>query len=280
MTRSRRPAGLVLVIAGSDPSGGAGLELDLKVLALHGVHGAAVASCATLQSARGLERIWPADLRRAKLELDRLRADTRISAIKIGMLPDREWVEFVARQLGRWRGIPVVLDPVLAPSLGRAAPGRGVAHALRTRLLSRVDLVTPNAGEAAALLGIPRSAVGRDPGATARELVAAGARAVLLKGGHLDEGSRRIDRLRGAFGDLDFSVRRDPKPSPRGTGCALSSAIAARLALAIPAAIAVAEAIDWLRAARRRSRSMGEGRRYLGLTAGIGRLGPSARFDR
>jgi len=266
--RPRRRPPLVLVVAGSDPSGGAGLELDLKVLALHGVHGAAVASCQTLQNARGVVAIEPLAWRGARALIELVRDASPIGAVKVGMLADEAWIDGLARLFASGRWPPIVLDPVVAPTRGPAALSRRAVARLRDRLLPRVDLLTPNAHEAARLLGISAAAVARAPDRAARALLELGPKSVLLKGGHLLARRDRVvvDRLRGVAGDVDLEQRRQSGASPRGTGCALASAIAAGLACGASLADSVRAARRWLALARRDAHPIGAGRRYLGLT--------------
>jgi len=267
--RSRPEARLVLAIAGSDPSGGAGLELDLKVFALHGLHGAAVATCLTLQDARALVSVLPVPWKEGRARLARLRAAAPFGAVKVGMVPDVDWIDGLACLFSRGSWPPIVVDPVVAPTIGPKILAAAPVRRLRERLLPRADLVTPNAGEAAALLGTTERAVARDPDAAARALLEFGPKSVLLKGGHLIARGDRVvvDRLRGAAGDRDFELPRQRGPSPRGTGCALASAIAAGLARGAKMADAVRAAQRWLARARAAARTFGAGRPYLGLVA-------------
>jgi hydroxymethylpyrimidine/phosphomethylpyrimidine kinase len=257
----------VLTIAGSDPSGGAGLELDLKVLALHGVHGAAVASCLTLQDARALVTVKPIPWKDGRDRIERLRSAARFGAVKVGMVADRDWIDGLARLFSRGEWPPIVVDPVVAPTVGPAILSKPLVRRLRERLLPCADLLTPNALEAAALLGAKARDVMRDPDAAARALLELGPRSVLLKGGHLiGRGDRSVvDRLRGAAGEFDLRIPRQGGPSPRGTGCALASAIAARLARGATMAGAVRAAQRWLARARAAAATIGAGRPYLGL---------------
>jgi hydroxymethylpyrimidine kinase/phosphomethylpyrimidine kinase len=260
---------LVLTIAGSDPSGGAGLELDLKVLTLHGIHGAAVASCLTLQNARALVAVTPIPWRDGRARIERVRAAAPLGAVKVGMLPGWEWIDGLARLFARGSWPAVVVDPVIAPTNGPAVLSTRDVRRLRERLLPHVDLLTPNALEAAALLGTTPQQVARAPDAAARALLEFGPKSVLLKGGHLLARGDRVvvDRLRGAAGDFDLPLRARSGPSPRGTGCALASAIAARLACGATMAVAVRAAQRWLERARMGARRFGGGRPYLGLVA-------------
>ena len=274
-----RRGGLVLLFGGSDPSGGAGLELDLKVLARLGVHGAAIATCYTLQTAVALVERWNASRATARRQLDLLARDARVGAIKIGMVAGGAWIDEVTRALGRWPELPVIVDPIVAPTRGNGGLSLAAIAHLRRRLLPQTGLLTPNAIEAAALLGTTLPRVARDPGGAARALLDLGPRAVLLKGGHLPATARReharsgstatvTDFLRGGFGDVDFVAPRRVGRSPRGTGCALASAIAAQVVSGHEWRDAIHRSIVWLRAARSGAISMGRGRDYLGLEAG------------
>jgi hydroxymethylpyrimidine/phosphomethylpyrimidine kinase len=259
---------IVLLVAGSDPSGGAGLELDLAVCALHGVHAAAVATCHTFQTAVAMEGLVAASRPIARRQLALVARDASIGAVKVGMVPNAAWAALVAAFLDRHVRAPfVVLDPVLAPTIGPRVGGPSLLRALVRTLLPRVDLVTPNAVEAAELLAWSPSRVAREPDAAARALLDLGPRAVLLKGGHLPTRSARepvVDRLRGGFGEFDLAHPRQRGVSPRGTGCALASAIAARVATGVEVARAVRLAETWLQLARREARSVGRGRPQLG----------------
>src|SRR5262249_40288420 len=135
-----REAPLVLTIAGSDPSGGAGLELDLKVLALHGLHGAAVATCLTLQSARALVAVTPIRWPDGRARIDEVRSAAPLGAVKVGMVPDGDWIDGLARLFARGSWPPIVVDPVVAPTVGPAILGAAGIRRLRRRLLPCADL--------------------------------------------------------------------------------------------------------------------------------------------
>lgn len=265
--------GLALVVGGSDPSGGAGLELSLKVHALFGVHAAAVASCTTLQSARGVRTVTPAAWPPAARQLAELRRCSPIAVVQVGMVADARWVAALARLARELRGTPFVADPVFAPTRGpRALAAREVA-AWRRELLPAATLLTPNALEAAELLGWPLARVRAAPDEAARALVALGAHAVLLKGGHLGGRGAIVDRLRGALGSRDWVQSRQAGPPPRGTGCALAAAIAAGVARGRSWSRAIGEAQRWLARARRGASRIGSGRRYLALSSARGDRG-------
>lgn len=234
----------VLSIAGSDPSGGAGIQGDLKTFAALAVYGCAVPTALTAQNTRGVREVLavPADF--VTRQLETLLDDVAIAAVKIGMLGDASVVRAVAAVLRRYAPPYVVLDPVLRASAGGTLlDGAGLA-ALRDELLPLVDLVTPNAPEAGALLGTAAPRTEGEAVAAARRLVTLGAGAALVTGGHLDDPARCTDVL--AAGDAIHVVHtaRVPGGGAHGTGCALSSAVAALLARgrALPEACAEAQA--------------------------------------
>jgi len=224
---SSRPT--VLVIAGSDSSGGAGITRDLRTLFDLDVNGVAVVTAVTAQTNTSVQGVHfvPANVIRDQLAT--ALASNTVRAIKIGMLGTRAAVEAVASSLPLRNEIPIVLDPVLAASSGRSLLEDDARIALIERLFPRVTLITPNIPEAAALLGEP---VSQDPTTLTTygvRLLADGPRAVLVKGGHGD-GDESIDQLiTGADDVVTFRGPRLPG-TLRGTGCALSSAIAAGIA--------------------------------------------------
>jgi len=258
-------APLALVIAGSDPSGGAGLELDLKVQALFGVHAAAIASCHTTQTAEGVVAVVPSDGRRAERQFALLRAATPWRALQVGMVHDRAWIDRVARWAQQDRSVPLVLDPVVAPTRGPRTLAPALVEHYRRRLLPLATLLTPNADEAALLLGWSRGRVQREVDAALAALLALGPQAVLLKGGHFAGEVDVVDRLRGAFAPVDFRKPRRRGRAPRGTGCALAAAITSLLARGVALTPAVAAAEAWIDAARAAARTVGKGRPYLAL---------------
>lgn len=225
-----------LTIAGSDPSGGAGIQADLKTFAAHGVHGLAAITALTAQHTRGVTAVHVPPVAFLRAQLDACFDDFRIGAVKLGMLATSEIIHAVADALDAHRPAAIVLDPVMIATSGARLLADDALDALRSRLLPMATVVTPNAPEAALLTQAPVD----DAAGAARALTslrAAGARAVLLKGGHLDEGAEVVDRL-DASGELtSWRAPRLPLEG-HGTGCTLASAIAANLALgrALPAA--------------------------------------------
>lgn len=236
----RAPA--VLCIGATDPTGGAGLARDLTTVAAAGAWGACAVTAITVQTAQGLQRLEPLDPVLVQEQI-RAAATTRLSAIKIGVLPTVHIVEAVASVLGDL-GLPVVLDPVGAASAGGSLAADGVPDAVVALLFPLVTLVTPNVSEATALTGL--SIGDRDEQVRAAEGVRArGAGAVLLTGGHMN-GPVASDVLVGGDGVRWFeSPRREVGPT-HGTGCALAAGIAAGLAQGFALADAIDKAKRWV----------------------------------
>jgi hydroxymethylpyrimidine/phosphomethylpyrimidine kinase len=260
---------LPLSIAGSDPTGGAGLEADLKVFLAHGLSGCAVATALTVQDTRAVHAVEPVSARLVRRRLDALLDDVAVGGVKIGLLPGKDVVSAVARVLRERAPRFVVLDPVLAPTRGRAFLDRAGRAALIDRLLPLADLVMPTAAAAAALLGAPAAWVARHPARATAALREAGARAVLLKGGD-GRGADAVDLLDAAGTHRAFALPRirGAKGSCHGTGCALASAILANLLRGAPLPRAVERAKLYVHAAMRRARAIGRGRFQLGFADG------------
>lgn len=224
-------------IAGSDPTGGAGLQGDLKTFAAHGVRGTAVVTAITVQGLRGVSRVLalPPDLVAGQLSV--VLEEVRPRALKTGMLWDGATIEAVAERLSTVPGTPVVVDPVLAASAGGDLLQPTALPALKSRLIPLATVVTPNLPEAARLLGVAHSSP-YEVEEAARALLDLGCRAVLLKGGHAT-GPQAVDVLATREGVTPFALPRLPGIDPHGTGCALSAALAARLGRGQPLAEAV-----------------------------------------
>jgi hydroxymethylpyrimidine/phosphomethylpyrimidine kinase len=241
---------IAVTIAGSDSGGGAGIQADLKTFSALGVYGASVVTALTAQNTRGVQAIHDVPAEFVAAEIDSVFSDLKVAAVKIGMLSRPDVIAAVADGLARHaRGIPVVLDPVMVATSGdRLIAGEAVA-VLRDRLLPRADLITPNLPEAAVLLGDDESADEAEAESRARRLLALGARAVLVKGGH-GTGPESVDHFVTAEGGARrLAAPRVPTRNTHGTGCTLSAAIAAHLALGRPMEEAVAAAKDYLTAA-------------------------------
>ena len=246
-----------LTIAGSDSGGGAGIQGDLKTFFAFGVYGASVITAVTAQNTRGVTGVYAVPPAVVTAQLEAVLADLPICVIKIGMLASADNARAVADVLDKFPALPVVLDPVLAATSGDTLTADDALAVLRTRLIPRAWLLTPNYPEAAALLNRREVTV---PYEAANALLRLGPRAVLLKGGHA-EGERIIDLLceRGAPTPRAFPHPRIDTPHTHGTGCALSSAIAAELARGFPLADAVERGIAWLQDAIAAAGPLGAG---------------------
>ncbi len=242
----------ILSIAGSDPSGGAGIQADLKTFAALGCYGMAVITALTAQNTRGVAEVFVPPPSFVAEQIDSIFTDIVVHAVKIGMLADAHVALAVADRLGIYQSPNIVLDPVLVATSGDSLGTPEVVDAIRHSLMPMAALITPNLPEAARLASrpIPDDIAGmRD---IARALVDAGAQAVLVKGGHLG-GERSVDVLFDGRTLQEFTAPRIATQNTHGTGCTLSSAIASYLALGhdLPAAVAAAKA--YLTEALRRS---------------------------
>lgn len=238
----------VLSIAGSDSGGGAGIQADLKTFSALGCYGMTAITALTAQNTRGVRAIHgvPPDMLRQ--QIDAVVEDIGLHALKIGMLHAPDIVQTVADAIDRHALVNVVLDPVMVATSGAVLIENPAIAALVRELFGRANLVTPNLDEAALLVGRPLSSE-QDMEAAAHELLAMGARAVLLKGGHL-KGEQVSDLLLLPGGALTWMrAPRIHSANTHGTGCTLSSAIAAHLALGADLLEAVQAARAFVRAA-------------------------------
>jgi hydroxymethylpyrimidine/phosphomethylpyrimidine kinase len=244
------PVPIAVTIAGSDSGGGAGIQADLKTFSALGVYGASVITALTAQNTLGVQGIHDVPAEFVSRQIDSVFSDLAVRAVKIGMLSRIAVIAAVADGLARHAGaIPVVLDPVMVATSGDRLIADEAVAALRDRLLPRADLITPNLPEAAVLLGEAMAEDSATAVAQARRLVALGARAVLIKGGH-GQGRESIDHLVTADGTLrTLAAPRIATANTHGTGCTLSAAVAAGLASGLPLPEAVAGAKDYLTAA-------------------------------
>lgn len=245
-----------LTIAGSDSSGGAGIQADLKTFTALGVYGASVITAITAQNTAGVRAVHdiPGDVIIAQIEavLD----DLPIAAVKIGMLSTAETITAVAMTLRKYPALPLVLDPVMISKSGAPLLQDSAVEALVKELFPLATIITPNLPEASRILGLPRSA---DPFHEANKLLLLGPRAVLLKGGH-GAGDEVIDLLlQHGMSPVAFRHPRQKTRHTHGTGCSLSSAIAAGLACGGAFPGVAATAIDWLQGAIAHAWPLGAG---------------------
>ena len=247
---------IALSIAGSDPSGGAGVQADLKTFSALGVYGTTVITALTAQNTRTVSGVRMVDVDFVLEQLHTLIADVRIDAIKIGMLGTAELADAIGDFLRRGDFPIVVLDPVMVATSGDALFAADATQAMR-ELLPHASLITPNLAEAAVLLNAP---VAEDVPAMhrqARALADLGAARVLIKGGHLSEAA--IDVLYDQGRTVEISARRVPTTNTHGTGCSLSSAITAIRTRQPDWLSAVSEAKVWLTSAIRGADGLGVG---------------------
>jgi hydroxymethylpyrimidine/phosphomethylpyrimidine kinase len=232
---------IALTIAGSDSSGGAGIQADLKTFSALGVYGASVITALTAQNTLGVEgvHVVPPDFVRAQMRA--VASDLAVGAIKIGMLATSAVIGAVAEGLGDFPEVPVVLDPVMVAASGDPLLEADAVEALRTVLIPHATLVTPNLAEAAILLGQSVARSEYEMAAQALKLHETGARAVLIKGGH-SAGEAAIDILLEGDEPVSFEAPRVETKNTHGTGCTLSAAIAAELAKGADLAEAVVAA--------------------------------------
>ena len=253
---------IALTIAGSDSGGGAGIQADLKAFSALGVYGCSVVTALTAQNTLGVQGIHGVDPDFVRRQMDSVLGDLAVDAVKIGMLGTPETVAAVAAGLRTWNPPRVVLDPVMVAKGGDRLLRDEAVAALRDQLLPLAYLITPNLPEAGALLGEPPPGDRAGMLAAAQRLAALGPANVLLKGGHLGGGASP-DLLLADGRAIWLEAARIETRHTHGTGCTLSSAIAALLARGLPLADAVAAAKRWLSGAI----AAGTG---LGVGGGIG----------
>jgi hydroxymethylpyrimidine/phosphomethylpyrimidine kinase len=239
---------IALTIAGSDSSGGAGIQADLKTFAAFGVYGASVITALTAQNTQGVTGIHhvPADFVAA--QVDAVFGDLDVKAVKIGMVSERAVIDAIVTGLGRWSPKHVVLDPVMVATSGDRLLAQDAIEALRTNLIRCADIITPNLPEAAALLDEPIASSEAAIEGQGRRLLTLGCGAVLIKGGH-GQGTESIDYLIRNAAVVALPAPRIATKNTHGTGCSLSSAIAAGLAKGVDLETAVRSAKAWVTAA-------------------------------
>ena len=260
--RSRRPPamsefrGRVLVIAGSDSGGGAGIQADIKAITVLGGYAATAITAVTVQNTLGVSAVHPVPPEIVAAQARAVIDDIGVDAIKTGMLSSVETVEVVAQVLAG-AGVPVVIDPVMIAKGGAVLLQARAIAAVRARLIPQAALLTPNAPEAAALTGLAVETTD-DLRRAGEALLAMGAAAVLMKGGHV-EGEVVTDLLITPSGETSFSGARIETRHTHGTGCTLASAIAAGLAQGLTLEAAVARAWAYVAEAIRRAPGFGAG---------------------
>ncbi|HSI93350.1 MAG TPA: bifunctional hydroxymethylpyrimidine kinase/phosphomethylpyrimidine kinase [Jiangellaceae bacterium] len=223
---------VVLSVAGSDPSGGAGIQADLNTFSALGAYGAAAITALTAQNTRGVTGVFPVPGGFVTAQLDAVLTDLDVRAVKTGMLGGPDVVDAVADAVVKYRIKKIVIDPVMVAASGDRLVSEETVAAIRDRLLPVATIVTPNLPEAAALLGWDEVTSGTMTKA-AEALLALGPEAALVKAGHAD-GPEAVDVLADPDGIREYRAPRINTRNTHGTGCTLASAIAARLAHGAP----------------------------------------------
>jgi hydroxymethylpyrimidine/phosphomethylpyrimidine kinase len=253
---------VALTIAGSDSGGGAGIQADLKTFAAHRVYGTSAITAVTAQNTLGV-MMWqalPADLVIAQIEA--VAGDIGVDAVKVGMLANAAIVEAVAATIAELDLPMLVVDPVMVAKGGDRLLEEDAIGAMRAELLPRAHIVTPNIPEAEVLAGIPVDSIDAMHSAGER-ILALGPRVVLVKGGHLI-GPESIDVACTRSGSFEMRRPRIDTRHTHGTGCTLSSAIAANLALGLDDREALNQARDYLEGALKHAPAIGRGHGPLG----------------
>lgn len=248
--------GRVLIIAGSDSGGGAGVQADIKTATALGAYAATAITAVTVQNTLGVRDVFPLAASLVRAQADAVLEDIGADVLKTGMLGGAAVVEVVADIVVR-SGLPLVLDPVMVAKDGSPLLDPEALAVLKTRLLPHARLLTPNAPEAELLTGLPVRAPS-DLEAAGRKLLELGCDAVLMKGGHLP-GPRVIDLLITPVDMVRFESGRIESRNTHGTGCTLASACAAYLSLGRDLEISVGLARDYVREAILRAPGFGAG---------------------
>lgn len=230
----------ILTIAGSDCSGGAGIQADIKTISALGCYAASVITAVTVQNTTGVKDVFPVPAKIVKAQTEAVLNDLAIEVIKIGMVTDAEIIHMLAKLLPHYPNIAVVFDPVLVSSSGYPLVEPKTLDILRYELIPCCTLVTPNIPETEKLSGLAIKTVD-DMETAGRILLQTGCKAILVKGGHLSGNEKTDILLTGADKKnvYQFHAKQVETPNTHGTGCTLSSAIASYMALGLPLTDAV-----------------------------------------
>jgi len=258
MTQSDGPRGRVLIIAGSDSGGGAGIQADIKAVSMLGGYAMTAVTAITVQDTRGVHGVWPVPIEAVTGQMQVTLSDIGADAIKTGMLGSAPLVEAIAEILSeRAQLVPRVIDPVMVATSGDRLVDAKAVEAIRSELVPRARVVTPNAPEAEVLTGKAVETVSGQRRA-AEALLELGANGALVKGGHIS-GDVITDVLQTTTGEWIFESPRIDTTSTHGTGCTLASAIAALLGQGISVPDSVEQAREYLMKAIREAKGFGSG---------------------
>ncbi len=221
---------IVLTIAGSDSGGGAGIQADIKAISATGSYACSVITALTAQNTQGVTGILPISAEFIEQQLDAVFTDLNVVAVKVGMLAEAGLIKAVVKKLQQYQPKFLVVDPVMVATSGDLLLQQSAIETLKTELLPLADVITPNLPEAATLLGQSLPTTGEEMNAMIEDLRGLDCKAVLLKGGHLENESTSTDLLITVNDVETFTVERVDTQNTHGTGCTLSSAIASFLA--------------------------------------------------
>lgn len=258
-SRSDERIPIALTIAGSDSSGGAGIQADLKTFHQFGVYGTSVITALTAQNTMGISAIHPVPLEFVVEQYVQVMSDIGADAVKTGMLVNAEIICALAKAFDEYKPPLLVVDPVITSSAGTPLLDPSAMSALIKHILPRATLVTPNLDEAAALAGTDSIRDLEEMAAAAEKMQAMGPEAVLVKGGHLPEEEDAVDLLYDGTSTMEFRAPRLKQKHIHGTGCTHSAAITAGLAKNQPLPDAVRNAKDYTIDAIRSSLELGAG---------------------
>ena len=256
------PVPTALTIAGSDSGGGAGIQADLRTFSFHRVHGTSALTAITAQNTRGVTRVDVLPPEAVTAQVDAVASDMRVDAVKVGMLARRDIIEAVSERLGALSLGPVVLDPVMVSRAGSQLIDDAAVEALRA-LLPRAAILTPNRHEARLLAGMDIETL-EDMREAARRIHRLGPKAVLVKGGGMQGALRGTDVWFDGVSLETLAIEPVETPNTHGTGCTLSAAIAARLALGSTPLEAVRRGKEYVTAALRYPLAVGHGNGPIG----------------
>ncbi len=246
----------VLTIAGSDCSGGAGIQADIKTITAHGMYAMSAITSLTAQNTTGVYGVYDSTPEFLASQLDCIFNDIEPDAVKIGMVSDKELINIIAKKLREYKAKNVVLDPVMVATSGSKLLKDDAIDALVNELMPVARLITPNLGEAGALLGREIKTVD-EMRIAAKELGEKYSCGVLVKGGHLDEKATDVLFDRDKF--FEFTSERVHTKNTHGTGCTLSSAIACNIAKGCSLEESVKNAKDYLTGALKAGLDLGKG---------------------
>lgn len=246
----------LLTIAGSDSSGGAGIQADLKTFAALGTYGMSVITAVTAQNTCGVTMVQNIDEKMVEAQINAIFDDIRVDAVKIGMVSDKQIIKTIAARLRFYKPAIIVVDPVMVSKSGCRLLAPDACETLIKELLPIATLLTPNLPEASVIVGYEVNNK-EDMLKAAKDIIALGAKSVLMKGGHLQESAD--DLLYDGSEEIWFTGKRINTKNTHGTGCTLSSALAANLALGLSMPDAVRTSKDYITVAIDNSLDIGHG---------------------